>query len=155
MAQSVSGASSSGGNFSIDIDTDNVQVASQVLRETCTSILNLGHKTSEPIIETAVEHDEQGEQTVRDIKPGSLHIRLRHFTDKGFLKVLLEYESGRMQERLEEQFLRVGIKIEGLNIENMEEVNKTREAINKRYDRYFIKMPRVLAKLYVLIFPLG
>jgi membrane protease subunit (stomatin/prohibitin family) len=46
-----------------------------------------------------------------------------------------------MKERLQEEFSQIGIKVEGLKveIENMVEVNETKEAINKRYDRCFIK----------------
>jgi hypothetical protein len=46
-----------------------------------------------------------------------------------------------MKERLQEEFSQIGIKVEGLKveIENMVEVNETKEAINNRYDRCFIK----------------
>ncbi len=47
----------------------------------------------------------------------------------------------KMKERLQKEFSQVGIKVGGLKveIENMEEVNEIKEAINKRYDRCFMK----------------
>jgi hypothetical protein len=46
-----------------------------------------------------------------------------------------------MKERLQEEFSQIGIKVEGLKveIENMVEVNETKEAISKRYDTFFTK----------------
>ena len=132
MEESTSEAPSRAGEFLINISTDNVQAATQVLKETCTSVLYLGYETSGTVIETAVENDEQDDQEVRDIKPGSFYVRLRHFTDDEFLEVLKEFESGRMKERLQKEFSLIGIKVEGLRIENRVEVNETKEAINKR-----------------------
>ena len=131
----------SGGDFFIDISTDNAEVALDVVKEVCKtatklSALYVGYKLLRPVVEGAVKKalgGERNDQEVRDIKPGSLHVLLHCFTNKRFLEVLSDYESGRMKERLLEEFLQVGIKVEGLKvkIENMEEVNKTKMAINK------------------------
>jgi hypothetical protein len=55
-------------------------------------------------------------------------------TDERFLEVWTDYESGKMKERLQEEFSESGIEIEGLKIEieNLEEVNETKEAIESR-----------------------
>ena len=151
------------GDFLININTDDVQVARDVCKTitevgkstrdvvryvgiTAVSLgaLYLGYKLVRPLIETAVTRGlggERDDQEVRGIRPGSLHVLLHCFTDERFLEVLADYESGRMKERLQEEFSQIGIKVEGLKveIENMLEVNETKEAINKRYNRCFIK----------------
>ncbi|CAB4013089.1 Hypothetical predicted protein, partial [Paramuricea clavata] len=140
------------GDFSINIATDNVQVARDVVRDVCKTVrevardvcitavslgaLYLGYNLVRPLIKTAVKRGlggERDDQEVRGIRPGSLHVLLHCFTDERFLEVLADYESGRMKERLQEEFSQIGIKIEGLKveIENMVEVNETKEAINK------------------------
>ena len=96
------------------------------------------YKVLQPLINRAVTDGVGGErddQEVRDIRPGCLHVVLHCFTDERFLKVLADYESGRMKERLQEELSQVGIKVEGLKvkIENMEEVIKTKDAIKTRY----------------------
>ena len=160
------------GAFLININTDNVQVA----RDVCKTITEVGESTRDvaryvgitavslgalylgytlvrPLIETAVTRGlggERDDQEVRDIRPGSLHVLLHCFTDERVLQVLADYESGRMKQRLQKEFSHIGIKVQGLKveIENMAEVNKTKEGINKRYARCFIKnisrAPRVL-----------
>ena len=152
-----------GGAFLININTDDVQVARDVCKTitevakstqdvaryvgiTAVSLgaLYLGYKLARPLIETAITRGlggERDDQEVRGIRPGSLHVLLHCFTDERFLEVLADYESGRMKERLQEEFSQIGIKVEGLKveIENMVEVNETKEVINKRYDRCFIK----------------
>ena len=133
-----------GGEVSINISTDNVEVALQALKvvgKTATTLgsLYVSYELIRPIIKAAVkkalggERDDQGDP---DIKPGSLHVQLHCFTEERFLEVLADYETGKLTKRLLEEFSLAGIKVEELKveIENMEEVNKTREAINKRYD---------------------
>ena len=131
-----------GFEFFINISTDNVDVASQLVKKAWKSVttlgaLYLGYKSARFLIETAVKKGlggERADQEVGDIKPGSLHVRLHCLTDERFLQVFADYESGRMKERLQEEFLQVGIQVEGLKvvIQNMVEVNKAKEAINKR-----------------------
>ncbi|CAB4002968.1 Hypothetical predicted protein, partial [Paramuricea clavata] len=153
MAESGAGealrVSVTGGGFSINITTDDVQVArdvcttlGEVARDVCKTVttlgaLYLGYKLLRPLIESAVKKclgDERDDTEVRRIRPGSLHVLLGCLTDKRFLEVLKDYESGKMKERLQEEFSQIGIKVEGLKveIENMAEVNETKEAINKR-----------------------
>jgi hypothetical protein len=55
-------------------------------------------------------------------------------TDNRFLEVWRYYESGKMKERLQEEFSQSGIEVEGLKIEieNLEKVNETKRAIESR-----------------------
>ena len=135
-----------GGKFFFKISTDNVKVVDTL----CTTALKLGalyagYKLLRPIVDAAVkkalggERDDQGNP---DIESGSLHVKLHCFTDERFLEVLADYESGRMKERLQEEFSQVGIKAKGLKveIENMVEVNEKKKAIIKRYDQNSITM---------------
>ena len=130
------------GGVSINISTDNVEVALEALKlvaKTATTLgaLYIGYKLMRPVIKAAVkkalggDRDDQGDP---DIKPGSLHVELPCFTEERFLEVLTDYETGMITKRLLEEFSLAGIKVEELKveIENMEEVSKTREAINKR-----------------------
>ena len=72
---------------------------------------------------------ERDDQAIRDIRTGSLHVLLHCFTDQRLLEVLKDIESGRMKERLEKEFLEIGIEVEGLKIEieNIEEVKNREE----------------------------
>ncbi|CAB4041466.1 interferon-inducible GTPase 5-like [Paramuricea clavata] len=95
------------------------------------------YKLAIPVVDAVIDKvfdGERDDQEVREIRPGSLHVLLRCFTDKRFLEVLADYESGRIKERLQKEFSLVGIEVEGLKveIENMEEVEKIKAAINKR-----------------------
>ncbi|XP_028393466.1 isoaspartyl peptidase/L-asparaginase-like [Dendronephthya gigantea] len=75
---------------------------------------------------------ERSDQKVEDIKPGSLHVCLRCFTDERFLEVLEEYKSGKIKERLEKELSDIGIETEGLvvvGIENIKEVEKKAAAL--------------------------
>ena len=136
----------SGGKIAIKIATDNVEVAKDVLKTvrvlgfTAVTLggLYFGYKLLQPLIGSAVtrglggKRDDQGDPK---FGRGSLRVLLHCFTDERFLEVLADYESGRMKERLQEEFSQIGIKVEGLKveIENMVEVNETKEAISKRY----------------------
>ena len=135
----------SGGKVLINISTDNAEVVSQAIDRICQTVttlgaMYLGYRSVRFLIETAVNRGlggERDDQEVRDIKPGSLRVQLHCFTDKRFLEVLADYESGKMKERLQEEFSLVGIKVKGMRvqIENVAEVNRTKEAIKKRWDR--------------------
>ena len=72
---------------------------------------------------------ERDDQKVKEIKPGCLRVLLECFTDKRFLEVIDDVESGRLKERLEKEFLEIGITVGGLQveIENMEEVKERKE----------------------------
>jgi hypothetical protein len=128
------------GDLSINISTTNVQVV--IVGTVCITAVTLsalytGYKLIKPLIDGAVKRSlggERDDQEIRDIKPGSLNVLLHCLTDERFLEVLEDYECGRLKERLQEEFLQAGIKIEGIKVEilNMEEVRKTKEAINER-----------------------
>ncbi|CAB4029052.1 Hypothetical predicted protein, partial [Paramuricea clavata] len=132
---------SKGGDLSFNVSTTDVQVARDLVRTVGRTVVTLGalyagYHLMKPIIEGAVKHafgGERDDQEIRGIRPGSLNILLHCLTDERFLKVLNDYECGRLKERLQEEFLRTGIKIEGVMVEilNMEEVHKTKEAINE------------------------
>ena len=56
---------------------------------------------------------------------------------KATVKKALGSERDDQEERLQEEFSQVGIKVDGMSAqnENMEKENKIKEAIKKRYDR--------------------
>jgi hypothetical protein len=68
-------------------------------------------------------------------------------TAERFLEVWEDYESGGITKRLQKEFSEVGIEVEGLKveIENMEEVENTKAAINKRYRNQY----RVHEKVFI------
>ncbi|XP_028413803.1 nephrocystin-3-like [Dendronephthya gigantea] len=135
-------ASVTGRKIVITIGTDNVEVAKEVCKTVTKLGLGLGalyagYSLLKPLIDAAVTKalgGKRDDQDARDIRPGCLHVELHCFTDERFLEVLADYESGRMKERLQEEFSLVGIKVEGLKvkIDNMEEVKVTKKAIEKR-----------------------
>ena len=135
--------------FEFHISTDNVEVARELLGKEAASFagktesgtLGVLYEMLRPLIDGVVKRSFGGErdgQRDPDIKPGSLRVLLHCLTDERFLEVLEDYESGKMKERLQEEFSKAGIKVTGLKVEigDIEEVNKTKEAINKRY--YYI-----------------
>ena len=131
--------------ITIDISTDTVKVAKEVCKTAITlGALYVGYKLLRPVIDAAVKKalgGERDDQEVKDIKPGSLRVPTYCSTDERFLELLTSYESGKTKERLQEEFLWVGLMVEEVNvkIENKAEVNKKKEGIAKRYHRYLIK----------------
>jgi hypothetical protein len=129
--------------------------AVEITKEVCGTAVTLaalytGYNLLRPVIDGVVKKSLGGEredQDVRDIRPGSLHVLLRCFTDERFLEVWEDYESGGITERLQKEFSEVGIEVEGLKveIENMVEVQNTKAAINKRY----INQYRVHEKVFI------
>ena len=130
-----------GAKIAISISTTNIRVAKELCKlagyvVVGTGVTTLGallvYKVLKPLVESAVEKVFGND--VVEIKPGSLHVLIRCLTDGRFLEIIDDYESGRIKERLQGEFLQVGIEVEGLTveIENIEEVNKTKEAINKK-----------------------
>ena len=97
-----------------------------------------GYPLLKTLIDAAVANafggDERDDQEVREIRPGSLHVLLRCFTEARFLEVLEDYESGKIEKRLEKEFLKVGIKTTELVVEikNMKEVEEKKVAIKER-----------------------
>ena len=137
-----------GAKIAISINTTDIRVAKELCKlggyiglgigGASLGVL-LGYKLLKPLVESAVKHAFGGDRDDQDVggfKPGSLHVIIRCLTDERFLEIVDDYESGRMTERLQDEFSQVGIEVEGLKIkiENIEEVNKTKEAIfKKRY----------------------
>ena len=159
-----------GGDLTINISTTDVQVVKDVVKDVvgnvCTTAVKLGalyagYKLLKHLIDGAVKRafgGERDDQEIRDIKPGSLNVLLHCLTDERFLEVLEDCECGRLKERLQEEFLQeeflqAGIKIEGVKVEilNMEEVRKTKEAINERYVKKLFK----ICMIYVFYFQLN
>jgi hypothetical protein len=121
-----------------------VEITKVVCGTTVTlALIYTGYNLLKPAIDAAVKKGfggERDDQEVLEIRPGSLHVLLRCFTNERFLEVLTDYESGQITERLQEEFSQInGIEVEGLkvDIENMEEVEKTKAAINKRYGNQY------------------
>ena len=128
-----------GGNLSFIISTDSTEVA----KDLCSTAVKLGamyatYRLVRPLIDAAVTKalggNERDDQEVRDIRPGCLHVFLRCITDERFLEVIDDYESGKIKRRLEEEFLKAGIKTKGLKIkiENINKVEERTVAIEKR-----------------------
>ena len=151
----------SGGDLLIDISTDNVEVTKILCKTAITlSALYVGYQLFKPVVDAAVNKalgGERDDQEVKDIKPGSLHILLHCSTDERFLEVLTDYESGKMKERLEEEFSQAGIKVKGLvvTIKNIAEANETKKAIYKRYHRRRMKNLTRVANALCFIYSKG
>ena len=74
--------------------------------------------------------------TIQNIVTGCLQFELCYSTEDSFNKILGDYETGKIKERLGEELLEVGIKTKGLEvkIQNREKVERTKTAIlEKRY----------------------
>ena len=135
-----------GGDFLFSLEADSTVV--DALRESGITLggLYADFKLARPSVDTAVKKalgGERDDQELRVITSGSLALRipLHCFTNERFLEVFADYESGEIKKRLEEEFSQIGIKVEGLKveIENLAEVNETKEAINNRYHRCMMK----------------
>ena len=72
---------------------------------------------------------------IRDIVAGCLQCEVRCFTEDIFLEVLRDHETGMIKKRLEEEYVKAGYEMTGLEvkIQNSEEVERTKTAIKKRY----------------------
>ena len=75
--------------------------------------------------------DDRDDQEFKKLEKERLLVPLNCFTDKRFLEILDDFESGKLKKRLLKEFLIIGLKMEEMEmmIMNMEEVKKTREAI--------------------------
>ena len=148
-----------GGNILINVDTGNTEIAPEAVQRVCKTATPENVKgavqEANEISRLALNADrnrlgqaatnlgnEQDDQGQLKINPGSSNILLHCSTDERFLETLESYNSGKMKERSEEGFSRIGHKMKKLNvnIENVAEVNQTKEAIKKRYHRYSIKI---------------
>ena len=146
-----------GGRFSFIVSTDNVQVVNVVCRTAITlGGIYAGYHLLKPLVDAAVTKvlggESRDDQDTPEIRPGSLHVLLRCFTDERFLEVLADYESGGIKKRFQQEFLQIGIKTEGLKVEveNIEEITETKEAIKKRYEN--INYHRTCVKKWYSLF---
>jgi hypothetical protein len=128
------------GEFTIKVSTGKVEVSREGVKHV-TTLADLYYGDAKPVmnsIKTAVENGSSGKRDnveVRNMRPKSFQIILKCFTNERFLVALEDCESGKLEKRLQEEFSKAGIKVNELKveIENVEEVNKTRETIHKRY----------------------
>ena len=133
MAGQAIGVSFTGGDFSFTFSSN----SAQSVRDVCITAVTLGaiyagYKLIAKKMDGAVSRGlggERDDQEIRSIKTGSLHVLLHCFTDQRLLEVLEDFECGRMKERLEKEFLEIGIKLEEFKVEidNIEEVKKRKE----------------------------
>ena len=112
-----------GGNFKIRVKISNSTVAA----------LALGTGTA-AAVKNAYGGSERDDQKFGGFGSGSIRFILYCLTDERFLEVLDDHKSGRIEQRLEEEFLKIGIETNGLEveIENMKEVEERKEAIEER-----------------------
>ena len=134
---------SDGGDFSFSITAKTVQVIKDlgVINTTLEELFNAWAIINPLVFKKAVKRGfggERDDQEFKKFKTGSLLVPLHCFTDERFLEVLDDFISGRLKERLQEEFLRIGVETQGMEIEikNVEEVNKISDAIQKRYAYY-------------------
>ena len=133
MAGQAINVSFTGGNFSFTFSSNSAQSVKYVCITAVTlGSIYAGYKLIAKAIDGAVSQGlggERDDQEILDIGPGSLHVLLYCFTDQRFLEVLEDFECGTMKERLEKEFLEIGIKLEGfkIKIDNIEEVKKRKE----------------------------
>ena len=143
MAESLAGAAAQGisinvslplgGDISINIDS----ISATSVKDLYETGLKLGamyaaYKLIAKAIDGAISRTlggERDDQRIGGIRPGSLHVLLHCLTDQRLLEVLEDFECGTMKERLEKEFLEIGIKVEGLKVEidNIEEVKKRKD----------------------------
>ena len=128
--------------------------AVEITKEVCGAAVKLGaiyagYKLLRSVIEEVVKKGFGGDredQDVEEITEGSLHVRLRCFTNERFLEVWVDYESGGIKERLQKEFSEVGIEVEGLKVEiaNWEEVEETKADIHEKILRLYMKRYRYI-----------
>jgi hypothetical protein len=136
----------SGGSIKFIIQVDDVGLSEElrnaaryfVAGGATTLAVLYGWKFFKPLIKGVIDDVFGGDDgDPPEIRPGSLHVLVHCRTNERFLEVLSEYESEKIKERLVEEFAEFSFKVKGLKveIENMEEVIKIREAISqcKRY----------------------
>ena len=129
-----------GGEIEFNLEVDNVELPDEMYRAAgyvavgaATTLVALyGRPYLKPIITAVIRRsfEKAGVQILR-IFTGSLHVALHCSTAEGFLEVLADHKKGKIKESLEKEFSTSDIKVEGLKVEikNMEQVNKRKEAI--------------------------
>ena len=123
---------------------ESVQVVENLGNKVCDTAVKIcglyaAYKLGKAAIDAAVKISlggDRDDQEVRGTREGSLLVELHCNTDERFLELLEDYETGRMRERFQQEFSKIKeIKVRELKVEisNMDEVMKTKEAIVKRY----------------------
>ena len=129
---------SAGGDIEFTISTSGVEV----VRDLCVTVVTLGalytgYQLLKPLISDAVTTafgGERDDQEIRNIRSGSLIVLLHCSTDERFLEILKDYESGKLKERLQKEFLKNHLRVREMKVGilNLDEVNKTKEAMTIR-----------------------
>ena len=133
MAGQAIGVSFTGGSFSFTFISNSAESVKYVCITAVTlGTVYAGYRLIARAIDGAISRGlggERDDQEIRDIKPGSLRVLLHCFTDQRFLEVLKDFERGTMKDRLEKEFLEIGIKLKGFKVEidNIEEVKERKE----------------------------
>ena len=91
-------------------------------------------RSIEDAIRKAFGDTERDDQEVREIETRPLPVLLHCITDARFLQVIEDYESGKIEERLQKELLDIGIQTKGLKvkIENWEEIKEKKTTVEKR-----------------------
>lgn len=142
MTNQVTVASSSyGGSISISFNSDNVQMTGgEVINMNGAKLRDI-YRTNKMVAQLLdgvvlkVLGGARDEQEVQIINPEYIHVLVQCYTDERFVEVLADHDSGRMKNRLQEEFSKIGIDVQELKIivENLEEVNVQRARILNRY----------------------
>ena len=132
--------------ISFNVNATQVEVETRVLETVDLSLeaavtlgtLYFDYGLLRPIIRSVFKRlfgGERDDQRGPHYEEGSLRVLLHCLTEKRFLEIFEDYESGKMKDHLQEEFILAGIMVTGLSVEidNMEEVSKRKKAINKRY----------------------
>ncbi len=134
-------SSSSGRIIWISFNSDNVQMAggeSINLNGARLRDIYSKNKIVKQLLDGVVLKVLGGARNDQEVQNGNseyLHVLVQCFTDERFVEVLADYDSGRMKNRLKEEFLKIGLDVQELQIiiENQEEVNLLKARILSRY----------------------
>lgn len=130
---------SAGGDIEFTISTSGVEVVRDVCVTAATlGALYTGYKLLKPLISDAVSTafgGERDDQEIRNIRSGSLIVLLHCSTDERFLEILKDYESGKLKERLQKEFLKNHFHFKEMEVQilNQNQVNETKDIIGQRY----------------------
>ena len=134
-------SSSSGGTISISFNSENVYMTGGVVININGAKLQDIYRSSKMVTQLLdgvvlrVLGGARDDQEVQIINPEYIHVLVQCYTDERFVEVLADHDSGRMKNRLQKEFLKIGIDVQELKIiiENLEEVNVQRARIWNRY----------------------
>ena len=120
----------------------NISGSTEEVHILCNTAVSLGAIYSGTLVARSIEDairkafgaTEKDDQEVREIETRPLPVLLRCTADARFLQVIEDYESGKIEERLQKELLVIGIQTKGLKvkIENWEEVKERKTTVEKR-----------------------